>query len=266
MRIGAYQFPGSGNLKRNTEIICHAIRDAAARGVRLLVLQECALCGYPPVETASIADIDFLRVEESMQTIADVARSCKIYVAVGTIRRENNACYNSLCLIAPNGETLGYYDKKALWGWDLDNFRRGKKPGVFTIDGIRVGFRICFDVRFPECFRELYRDRVSLCFVSFCDVTEKEQPDRYDVLKAHLCTRAVENVMTVVSVNSISNCQTAPTAIFDQNGSLLLEAPKDVPYLLVYDYVVPEMSFGMLGRVTNSDYFLMGESSDDLSD
>lgn len=255
MRIGVYQFPGGGNVEKNAGIICRAIREASEKGVRLLVFQECALCGYPPVETESVAAIDFARVEALFQIIADCAKAVSMYVAVGSVRREGGACYNSLRLIGPSGETIGFYDKKALWGWDLEQFRRGSSPGVFMIDGIRVGFRICFDVRFPECFRELYERQASLCFVSFCDVSETDLPERYEIIKAHLRTRAVENVMTVVSVNSISGYQTAPTAVFDQNGGLILEAPKNEPGLLVYDYTVPEVSFGMRGRMENIAYF-----------
>ena len=257
MRIGVYQFPGSGDLLKNTETVCRALESAATQGVRLLVFQECALCGYPPVELASVSELDASQLRTSMQTIASAVRRYHMFAAIGTVRWEGDACYNTLQLIAPTGETLGYYDKKALWGWDLDNFKRGNHTGIFVIDGIRVGFRICFDVRFPECFRELYKQQVPLCFVSFCDVSKEDQPERYEIIKAHLRTRAVENVMTVVSVNSISGYQTAPTAIFDPNGYLLQEAPKNAAHMLIYDYTVPEVSFGMCGRIINSDYFLL---------
>ena len=256
MRIGVYQFSGSEDMEKNAGIICQAIRQASACGVRLLVFQECALYGYPPVETKDIAAIDLIRMQELFQEIENCAKTYGIYTAVGTIRREGGACYNSLRIIDPLGKTLGYYDKNALWGWDLENFRRGGHTGIFGIDGIRVGFRICFDVRFPECFRELYRQQVSLCFVSFCDVSKTDLPERYEIIRSHLRTRAVENVMTVVSVNSVSSYQTAPTAIFDPNGGVIAEAPKNEPYMLVYDYTVPELSFGMRGRIENSNYFL----------
>lgn len=78
-------------------------------------------------------------------------------------------------------------------------------------------------------------------------------PERYEIIRSHLRTRAVENVMTVVSVNSVSSYQTAPTAIFDPNGGVIAEAPKNEPYMLVYDYTVPELSFGMRGRIENSN-------------
>lgn len=61
-------------------------------------------------------------MQELFQEIENCAKTYGIYTAVGTIRREGGACYNSLRIIDPLGKTLGYYDKKALWGWDLENF------------------------------------------------------------------------------------------------------------------------------------------------
>lgn len=81
-------------------------------------------------------------------------------------------------------------------------------------------------------------------------------PARYEIVKAHLITRAVENVMTIVSVNSITNFQTAPTAVFNCNGGVVKEAEVNVESLLIYDYTKPEISFGMQGRIVNSDSFL----------
>lgn len=36
-----------------------AVSGAHSKHVRLLGFQECALCGYPPVENEKIEDIDF---------------------------------------------------------------------------------------------------------------------------------------------------------------------------------------------------------------
>lgn len=52
MRIGLYQFAGSSRISDNMAHICRAVKGAAAQSVRLLVFHECALCGYPPLETA----------------------------------------------------------------------------------------------------------------------------------------------------------------------------------------------------------------------
>ena len=44
--------------------------------------------------------------------------------------------------------------------------------GIFEIAGISVGVRICFEVRFPEYFRELYARKTDLNVVLFYDVSD----------------------------------------------------------------------------------------------
>ena len=111
-------------------------------------------------------------------------------------------------------------------------------------------------MRFPEYFREAYQKEVKICFVSFNDVSDTDDSDRFNLIKAHLQTRAVENIMTVVSVNSVSKFQTAPTAVIDHNGGVILEAPQNEEYLMVYEYTEPKSSFGMEGRKINNDLLL----------
>ncbi len=252
MRVGVFQFDCRDNISDNHEAIKRAIISAAENKVRLLVFQECATCGYPPVETPSIKNIDFKTLDLYLQEIKQLAQKYDMYIALGTIRKQNSKCYNSMLLIDYKGEIIGNYDKRALWGWDLDNFESGETIGIYDIDDIPVGFRICFEVRFPEYFRELFKSNIQLCFVSFCDVSEQENMERYNIIKSHLITRAVENVMTVITVNSISKYQVAPTAVFDLNGYIVCEAPKNQEYLLVYDYNTPTIDFGAEGRIYNS--------------
>ena len=249
MKVGVFQFRGSDSISDNHEAIKRAINKASQNKVRLLVFQECATCGYPPVETPAIEKINFGILNSNLQEIKELANKHNMYIALGTIREQNLKHYNSIQLIAPNGEILGNYDKRALWGWDLDNFKQGQTLGIYQIDDIKVGFRICFEVRFPEYFRELFKENVELCFVSFCDVLNEDSIERYDMIKAHLITRAVENVMTVISVNSTSHYQTAPTAVIDINGSIVSEAPRNQEYLIVYEYKAPVMGFGQKGRL-----------------
>jgi predicted amidohydrolase len=258
MRVGVFQFRGSDSLSENHEAIIRAIISASQNKVRLLVFQECAACGYPPVETPAANKIDFDVLNSYFQEIKQLARENSMYIVLGTIRKQSSKYYNSVQLIDPNGDVIGNYDKRALWGWDLDNFTKGVSMGIYQIDDIKVGFRICFEVRFPEYFRELFKSEVPLCFVSFCDTSEGDSPERYNIIKSHLVTRAVENVMTIISVNSISKYQTAPTAVIDPNGHILSEAPRNQEYLIVYDYNTPEMDYGSKGRIHYS-LELMGE-------
>jgi omega-amidase len=256
MKVGVFQFRGSDNISDNHQAIIRAITSASQNKVRLLVFQECATCGYPPVETPIIKEINFEILNSYLQEIKQLAKKYNMYIVLGTIRIQNSRYYNSLQLIGPNGETIGNYDKRALWGWDLDNFTKGESLGIYQIDDIQIGFRICFEVRFPEYFRELFKSNVQLCFVSFCDVSEQDLIERYGIIKSHLVTRAVENVMTIISVNSISKYQTAPTAVIDSDGHIVCEAPRNQEYLIIYDYETQTPDFGHKGRIHYSNELL----------
>lgn len=255
MKIAVYQFASTNVVSDNLSKIRKAIRSAAESNVRIIIFHECALCGYPPIES-NIEDINSVEIENALTEIGTLARKYCLFIAVGTVRFENADRFNSIVLFDDSGSISGYYDKQALWGWDTENYSRGNKQGVFDVDNIKVGFRICFDVRFPELFRELYRQNTDICFVSFSDTGKTPDSIRYNIIKAHLITRAVENVMTVVSVNSISGFQTAPTAIFDCNGRIVKELPSNAEGLLIYDYIKPEMTFGMEGRNVNNNFFM----------
>lgn len=261
MRIAVFQFASSDDIELNFSKIKKAIFEAAENEVRLLVFHECALCGYPSVES-KIDKIDFNLMERHVQEIQHLAKENPLYIAVGILRKINEKIYNSVVVINPQGGIMGFYDKRALWGWDWDNFSKGEGLGVFEVDNLKIGFRICYEIRFPEYFRELFKENANLCFVCFCDVSKEDLSERYELIKAHLKTRAVENVMTVISANSISSCQTAPTAVFDINGKVVAEAPKNTEHLLIYDYETPEIGFGQEGRIQNSKALMkeMGKS------
>ena len=258
LRVGVYPFASTDNIRHNLAKICGAIRQAGEEQVRLLVFHECALCGYPPIETR-MERISPKETARALEQIASLAGECRLYAAVGAVRFEGDKRCNSVLLFDDSGRPAGCYDKRALWGWDSENFSRGSRPGLFTIDGFRVGFRICFDVRFPEPFRELYREGADLCAVCFSDTQKEPSPARYQTIKSHLVTRAMENIMSVVSVNSLSGFQTAPTAFFDWNGSVLLEAEPDSERLLLYDIEKPDITFGVKGRMVNNDFFMAQE-------
>ena len=109
-----------------------------------------------------------------------------------------------IALVSTDQENFTSYSKRALWSWDAKNFNPGINGGIYTIDELKIGTRICYEVRFPEYFRELFKECVQIAFVSFCDISSEPDPRRYEIIKSHLVTRAVENAMYVISVNSIA--------------------------------------------------------------
>ena len=140
MRIGLYPFPSSGDMSANLAHIRTGAALAAEQSVELLVFHECALCGYPPLET-SMEAVTPEQVSAGLKQVATLAKDHAMHIAVGTVRFQRGTRYNSVMVFGPEGNLLGCYDKQALWGWDCDHFSRGAQPGVFDIGGVRVGFR-----------------------------------------------------------------------------------------------------------------------------
>jgi predicted amidohydrolase len=252
LKIGALQFAACARIEDNLAAIKRGIARAADENIRLLLTQECALCGYPPVEVPSVHAIDQTCQFEAYQEIARLANRHKMYIALGMVTLDGPHTYNSIRLIRPNGKDLKPYHKRALWGWDQENFQPGHETGIYNIDGIKVGVRICFEVRFPEYFRELFMQRVNLALVSFADVGEGEQKGKINTIQSHLVSRATENVMYVLSANSISQQQLAPTCIIDPDGKVIAVAPLNQEYLLTTEIEITKPGFGRKGRIVYS--------------
>lgn len=265
MIIAAYQFAVTGNIRDNLNRIRSAILQAAKAGARLLVFPECALTGYPPRDLPSSAAVDFAALDEAHEALQALSDRHQMYLIVGTMTETEHGIQNTARIIRP-GQPALLYHKRALWGWDRDNFVPGDEPGIVEIDGLRIGVRICYEVRFPEFFRELYRQKTDLNVVLFYNVSDRDDPDRYDLIRGHLRTRAVENVCPILSVNAIKPWQTAPTMLTDASGTVLFEAERSREALTVFDFEPTQPDFGERGRKELSDRLLAsaGDSNSDF--
>ena len=255
MRIGSYQFALSNSIHQNMKHFRKAMEEAAEQQVRLLIFPECALTGYPGKDVSHANRFDLQEIKDAFRELEEQSLRLNLFLLFGAVEREKSNLYNSAYMITPGERAISLYRKRALWGWDAESFCAGDCDcGEFEIDGMRVGVRICFEVRFPEYFRELYRHHCDCAVVLFADRSESDLPERYDLIRAHLRTRAVENVMPLVCANNSAYYQTAPTAAIDENGSIIRELPRHEEGLLVYDLEkLDQHSFGATGRRFVSD-------------
>lgn len=253
VKIGAYQFAVTSDIDYNFVKIKNAIEKAVEKGVKLLVFPECALTGYPPRNINCSADVDFYKLDVVYEQLQELVDNNDIGIIVGTIKQKDDKYYNCAIVFRPYEKKVLYH-KRALWGWDKDNFSVGYSKGIFEFGGWKVGVRICFEVRFPEFFRELYDEKTDLNIVLFYDVADMDDIERYDLIKAHIRTRAVENVTYTLTVDTISPYQTAPTALYDKSGYALIELKRNEEKMLVYDLENFPQDFGEKGRSEISDW------------
>jgi nitrilase len=179
------------------------IAEAAAQGAQLVALPE-----YFPLIGAT--DADRLSAREQVgegpiqDFLADAARRHGIWLVGGSIPTcaDDAAKLRNTCLVFDDaGRQVARYDKIHLFGFQQGEERydeaatieAGGTPVAFDTPWGRVGLGICYDLRFPELFRELGNLDLLMLPAAFTDTTGRAH---WELL---LRARAVENQCYVVA-------------------------------------------------------------------
>jgi len=109
---------------------------------------------------------------------------------------------------------------------ELPYYRPGSAaPPVFCLDGVRAGLQICYDVRFPEGYRQQLAQGVEVVLQGFYGAGGDTW--KVPVLAAHLRSRAAETGCFVVAANVAGPLQIVLSQIVDPLGLLLARANQD---------------------------------------
>lgn len=150
---------------------------------------------------------------------------------------EKKRYYNTSYLISNRGKIVGHYRKIHLFdiqmkGKVVVQESRYIKPGnrivSAQLNGVKMGMTICYDLRFPEIFRQLSKSGSRIIFVP-ANFTEKTGQAHWHLL---LRARAVENQTFIVAPGQTgSNPETGiqsygHSLIIDPWGTVLAEGSK----------------------------------------
>ena len=200
----AVQMTSTADAERNLATAERLVEEAASRGASFVALPE---------------NFAFLRAEGEpvaepqpldgpwVSRMAVLARRRQITLLLGSVPEAipgQTRVHNTSVLLGPGGETLAAYRKIHLFDIDLpglDHLKEsrsvapGTAPVVAEAPFGPVGLSICYDLRFPELYRELTRQGARILAVpsAFTDRTGKAH---WEVL---LRARAVENLAFVVA-------------------------------------------------------------------
>ncbi|MFH0946987.1 MAG: carbon-nitrogen hydrolase family protein [Planctomycetota bacterium] len=174
------------------------VRRAAWLGARLVATPENTLFLGAPEEKARLAEtLD----GETCERFAGLARELSIHLLLGSFGEKSDEpvrCYNTSVLFGPEGERLGSYRKIHLFDVDLSpevcyqesaHVKAGRSPVVIPTELGKIGLSVCYDLRFPEPYREEASCGAELLMVpaAFTMVTGR---DHWEPL---LRARAIEN-------------------------------------------------------------------------
>ncbi len=216
MKVGLVQYnPTWEDKNKNREkidILLTRLKDK----VDLLVFPEMTLTGF----TMNASDFSETLFGESFKYFARLAREQGSHILTGIIESNENKFYNSLLHINKNGEFIQVYRKIHPFSYSTEdkNYTRGEKTVVTQIDGWNTGLSICYDLRFPELYRNYGKQRAELIVViANWPVT------RIEHWRTLLKARAIENQCYVIGVNRVGDDPTLNyngySSIFDPMGN-----------------------------------------------
>jgi predicted amidohydrolase len=159
----AVQMRSGTEVRRNAALLENAVRDAAANGATYVQT--------PEMTGALMRDKEALRAtlepEERDPIAATAARlagelGITLHVGSTAIARADGKVANRAFLFGPNGARIATYDKIHMFDVDLDNgeswresatYEPGTEAIVADLPFARLGFAVCYDLRFPQLFR-----------------------------------------------------------------------------------------------------------------
>ena len=141
------------NLRR----VFEELRSAVEQGVDLIVFPECILTGYLYDDFASTQENSLPLTDSRLDELSEFHSRHQLHSVIGFLEREGAHVYNTAAIFTPAG-LLGTYRKQHLPFLGADRFVTAgqlETPPVFETALGRIGVMICYDLRYPECAREL---------------------------------------------------------------------------------------------------------------
>jgi omega-amidase len=209
------------------------VRDFSRRakdvgGAELIVFPEMTDTGYSmPVIREHASDW----ANGFVPGVQEIAKRISIAIVSGVSERDGSSIYNSQVFVDSYGNIAGKYRKAHLYAVapveEQTCFAPGDCFATFSLGGMRFGFSICYDLRFPEMYRKLaVEQKVGALVVSSAWPFPRDE--HFRVLAS---ARAIENQSYVIASNRVGKDDDlwfcGGSAIIDPRGVVIAAASAD---------------------------------------
>tara|TARA_Y100000590_G_scaffold376800_1_gene442627 strand:- start:280 stop:1065 length:786 start_codon:yes stop_codon:yes gene_type:complete len=206
MKVACIQLSSGENYNKNFKQIISYINQAIKNKSDLIITPE----------TSSIITSDKkillnntypMDKDPLIKEIKKISKKNRKWILIGSVPIKDKKKYrNRSIMIGPKGNVVAYYDKIKMFDVKLQNkekhqesktYKPGKKLVAVNLPWGKIGLTICFDLRFPEIYRNLSKKNLHFISVpsAFTKVTGKKH--WLDLLKA----RAIENFCYIFAPN-----------------------------------------------------------------
>lgn len=188
-------------------IVAARVDAAAEAGAEVVVLPEIWTPGY-------FAFDQYEAASEHSDTIRDhlsqLAASHGIHLHGGSfVERHAGRLYNLSVMFGPDGGVLAEYRKMHLFGYgsrEPEVLSPGTAPKVIRTAFGKVGMAVCYDLRFPELFRDMTDRGAELVLIA----SAWPHP-RVEAWTTLARARAIENQVYVVAANGVGPTKSGPS-------------------------------------------------------
>jgi predicted amidohydrolase len=239
MRIALAQIVSGTEPGANLGLVEEHTKRAADTGAQLVLFPEATMCRFG-VPLAPIAEPLDGAWASGVRAIAE--RAGIVVVAGMFVPADDGRVTNTLIATGPGVEA--HYDK--IYLYDAFGFAESKtvapghEPVVITVDGVRVGLTLCYDIRFPELYIELAQRGAQLITVHASWGSGPGKLEQWTLLAR---ARAIDTTAVVAAVDqaypgdkiaAVGPTGVGGTVVASALGEVLASAGAD-PQLLVAD-------------------------------
>jgi len=233
MKLALAQFDiESAAIEANTVQALSMVAEAAERGADLVALPEIFNVGYfafdayernsEPLGGETLTRVRQAAIQHDVAILAgSIVEDLAASAAAGFDTPADEGLANTAVLFDSDGERRSIYRKRHLFGYgsaEQELLVPGESIQTADVGGFTVGVTTCYDLRFPELYRDLVDAGVTLALVP----SAWPYP-RVEHWKLFPRTRAVENQLFVGAVNGVGAFDDATllgrSAIYDPWGT-----------------------------------------------
>ena len=199
IRAACIQMRSTMDPAENVDAYVDLVGKAVAQGASYIQSPE--MTGFVVQERETLYKLAKPASKDPLVARAEkLAREHNIWLHIGStaILRDDGKIANRAFVIAPDGRIRATYDKIHMFDVDLDNgeswresavYEPGKEAVIATIDGMKTGLAICYDMRFAPLFRN-YAKAGAAVLTSPAAFTRQTGKAHWHIL---LRSRAIEN-------------------------------------------------------------------------
>ncbi|MNB72152.1 N-carbamoyl-D-amino acid hydrolase [compost metagenome] len=261
--VAATQMSCSTNIEENIAKADRLVREAAAQGAQIILLQELFETPYFCQKEKSDYYVYATEMEQNkaVNHFKEVAKELKVVLPISFYEKKNYARYNSLAVIDADGTVLGKYRKSHIPdgpGYEEKFYFNPGDTGfkVWNTRYAKIGVGVCWDQWYPEAARVMALMGAELLFYPTAIGSEPQDSaiDSKDHWQMCMLGHAASNLIPVVASNRIGREEDEDSSInfygssfiAGPQGNKVAEAGRDEEAVLVADFDLDALETGRI--------------------